>query len=35
VQASNTRDDKEYKCYDKVINDKNYVGFKKATEDKK
>ena len=24
----------EYKCYDNVINDKVYVGFKKATEDK-
>jgi len=34
VQASNTRDDKKYKCYDNVINDKDYVGFKKATEDK-
>jgi len=34
VQASNTRDDKEYKCYDNVINDKDYVGFKKATKTK-
>jgi len=33
VQASNTRNDKEYKCYDNVINDKEYVGFKKANDD--